>query len=61
MDGRVLRRIEQGAGGPAVVLEAGRNSAADSWRPVISLLAPHVRVVAYDRAGLGGGSPAAGP
>jgi hypothetical protein len=40
-----------------VVLEAGRKSAADSWRPVMSLLAPYVRVVTYGRAGLGGSSP----
>lgn len=36
------------------MLEAGRNDGADSWRPVMALLAPRVRVVAYDRAGLGG-------
>lgn len=56
--GSILRRVELGVGEPAVVLEAGRNAAAASWRPVMSLLAPHVRVVAYDRAGVGGSAPA---
>jgi pimeloyl-ACP methyl ester carboxylesterase len=59
--GAVLRQLELGAGEPVVVLEAGRNDVADSWRPVMSLLAPHVRVVAYDRAGLGGSDPRVGP
>jgi pimeloyl-ACP methyl ester carboxylesterase len=54
VSGVALRRVELGAGEPAVVLEAGRNDVADSWRPVMALLAPRVRVVAYDRAGLGG-------
>lgn len=58
MAGRTLRRIEAGSGRPSVVLEAGRNDVAASWRPVMDLLAPDLHVVAYDRAGLGG-SPAA--
>ena len=61
VDGRALRRVELGAGKPAVVLEAGRNTTAASWQPVMSLLAPHTHVVAYDRAGLGGSTPAADP
>jgi len=44
-----------------VVLEAGRNDVAASWQPVMALLAPHVHVVAYDRAGLGGSAPSADP
>ncbi len=32
-----------------------------SWRPVMSLLAGHVHVIAYDRAGLGGSAPSADP
>jgi pimeloyl-ACP methyl ester carboxylesterase len=56
-----LRRVEAGEGKPAVVLEAGRNDVAASWRAVMSLLAPHVHVVAYDRAGLGGSGPARDP
>jgi pimeloyl-ACP methyl ester carboxylesterase len=52
--------VEAGAGEPAVVLEAGMNCAAASWERVMPLLAPHVRVAAYDRAGLGGSDPAPG-
>ena len=57
---RVVRRVEAGAGEPAVVLEAGRGNGAASWQRVMPLLAPHVRVAAYDRAGLGGSAPAPG-
>ena len=55
-----MRRVEAGAGGPAVVLEAGLNNGAASWQRVMPLLAPHVRGAAYDRAGLGGSAPAPG-
>jgi pimeloyl-ACP methyl ester carboxylesterase len=57
---RVVRRVEAGAGEPAVVLEAGMNNGAASWQRVIPLLSPHVRVAAYDRAGVGGSAPAPG-
>ena len=57
---RVVRRVEAGAGEPAVVLEAGMNCGAASWQRVMPLLAPHVRVAAYDRAGIGGSAPAPG-
>jgi pimeloyl-ACP methyl ester carboxylesterase len=57
---RAVRRVEAGAGGPPVVLEAGMNNGAASWQRVTPLLAPHVRVVAYDRAGIGGSAPAPG-
>jgi pimeloyl-ACP methyl ester carboxylesterase len=57
---RVVRRVEAGAGEPAVVLEAGMNCGAASWQRVMPLLAPHVRVAAYDRAGIGGSVPAPG-
>jgi pimeloyl-ACP methyl ester carboxylesterase len=57
---RAVRRVEAGAGEPAVVLEAGLNNGAGSWQRVVPLLAPHVRVAAYDRAGLGGSAPAPG-
>jgi pimeloyl-ACP methyl ester carboxylesterase len=53
-----MRRVEAGVGEPAVVLEAGMNCGAASWQRVMPLLAPHVRVAAYDRAGLGGASQA---
>jgi pimeloyl-ACP methyl ester carboxylesterase len=52
--------VEAGAGEPAVVLEAGMNCGAASWQRVMPLLAPHVRVAAYDRAGIGGSAPAPG-
>jgi pimeloyl-ACP methyl ester carboxylesterase len=55
-----VRRVEVGAGEPAVVLEAWLNSGAASWQRVMPLLAPHERVAAYDRAGLGGSAPAPG-
>jgi pimeloyl-ACP methyl ester carboxylesterase len=57
---RVLRRVEAGTGESAVVLEAGMNCGADSWQRVMPLLTPHVRVVAYDRPGIGGSTPAPG-
>ncbi len=56
----MVRRVEAGTGERAVVLEAGLNNGAASWERVMPLLAPHVRVVAYDRAGLGGSAPAPG-
>jgi pimeloyl-ACP methyl ester carboxylesterase len=52
--------VAAGAGEPAVVLEAGMNCGAASWQRVMPLLAPHVRAVAYDRAGIGGSAPAPG-
>lgn len=61
MSDRVPQRIEAGAGRPDVVLEAGRNHVAASWQRVMALLAPHVHVVAYNRAGLGGSAPSADP
>ncbi len=61
MSGRVLWRVEAGKGRPDVVLEAGRNDVAASWRRVMDLLAPHVHVVAYDRAGLGASAPSSDP
>jgi pimeloyl-ACP methyl ester carboxylesterase len=52
--------VEAGAGQPAVVLEAGLNNGAAAWQRVVPLLAPHVRVAAYDRAGVGGSAAAPG-
>ena len=57
---RLLRRVEAGVGEPAVVLEAGLNDGAAAWERVLPLLAPRVRVAAYDRAGIGGSAPAPG-
>jgi pimeloyl-ACP methyl ester carboxylesterase len=56
-----LWQVEAGAGQPDVVLEAGHNDVASSWRRVMPLLAEHVHVVAYDRAGLGKSAPSADP
>jgi pimeloyl-ACP methyl ester carboxylesterase len=61
VSGRALWRVEAGTGRPDVVLEAGRNDVAASWQRVMPLLAPHVHVVAYDRAGLGVSAPSAVP
>ncbi len=58
---RIVRQVEAGAGEPTVVLEAGLNGVAESWQQVMPLLAAHVHVVAYGRAGLGGSAPAPGP
>ncbi|MER5405604.1 alpha/beta hydrolase [Streptomyces sp. NPDC002769] len=55
---RVLRWVEAGAGGPTVVLDAASGTPALTWTPVLSALAEHTRVVAYDRAGLGASDPA---
>jgi pimeloyl-ACP methyl ester carboxylesterase len=57
---RVVRRVEAGTGEPAVVLEAGLSNGAASWQRVMPLLTPHVRVAAYDRAGIGGSASAPG-
>ncbi|MFG3589477.1 alpha/beta fold hydrolase [Streptomyces sp. NPDC047990] len=56
--GRVLRWVEAGAGAPTVVLDAGSGTPGLTWAPVLSALAEHTRVIAYDRAGLGASDPA---
>jgi pimeloyl-ACP methyl ester carboxylesterase len=55
VDGRQLHLQVLGAdtGGPTVVLEAGMGSFSPNWYWVQQELAPTVRSVAYDRAGLG--------
>jgi pimeloyl-ACP methyl ester carboxylesterase len=55
-----VHRVEAGAGKPTVVLEAGMNNGAAAWRRVMPLLSPHVRAVAYDRAGIGDSAPPPG-
>jgi len=47
--------------GPTVVLEAGLGSFSPNWYWVQRALAPHVRVVSYDRAGLGWSDPSPAP
>ena len=48
-------------GRPTVVLEAGLGSFSPNWYWVQQALADHVRVVAYDRAGLGWSDPSPAP
>lgn len=51
--GRRLAYSVMGRGTPTVVLEAGLGGTIAHWRRLPSDLAPLVRVVSYDRAGLG--------
>lgn len=53
-DGRRLRTVVAGAGGPLVLLEAGAGLCAPVWTPVQRLVGRHARVLAYDRAGYAG-------
>jgi len=55
VDGRQMHLQVRGAdtGGPTVVLEAGMGSFSPNWHWVQEELAPVVRSVSYDRAGLG--------
>ena len=55
VDGRQIHLQVRGAdsGGPTVVLEAGMGSFSPNWYWVQEELAPTVRSVSYDRAGLG--------
>jgi hypothetical protein len=57
--GHKLRARIMGASGPTVVLEAGFPATSDDWVDVMPEIAKFARVVAYDRAGLGGSE--AGP
>jgi pimeloyl-ACP methyl ester carboxylesterase len=58
--GRIFYRVAGTRGSlPDVVLEAGGLTTVRSWSAVESVLAPHTRVLSYDRAGLGR-SPADG-
>jgi len=57
-DGRVLRWAEAGSGRPVVVLDAALGEPGTlAWASVMPLVAPHTRVVAYDRAGIGASDP----
>lgn len=56
-DGRTLRYVTAGEGGPVVVLEAGLGAAAGEFVLTQRLVAETTRTVAYDRAGHGGSSP----
>jgi pimeloyl-ACP methyl ester carboxylesterase len=57
-DGRALRWVETGAGSPAVVLDAALAEPGSlAWAGVMPLITPRVRVMAYDRAGIGASDP----
>jgi pimeloyl-ACP methyl ester carboxylesterase len=45
--------MDDGSGAPTVVLEAGLDSFSTNWFWVQTALASSMRVVSYDRAGLG--------
>lgn len=59
-DGRRLRTMVDGDGDTLVVLEAGLGVSGLYWHPVVQLLHNDFRVIAYDRAGIGGSDPAPG-
>jgi pimeloyl-ACP methyl ester carboxylesterase len=55
---RVLRWVEAGSGGPAVVLDASLGQPGSlAWAGVLAPVAAHTRVIAYDRAGTGASDP----
>lgn len=57
-DGRRLRAMVSGpATDTLVVLEAGLGASPLYWQPVQQLLCDDLRVVAYERAGIGGSDP----
>ncbi|WP_214324535.1 alpha/beta fold hydrolase [Nonomuraea sediminis] len=56
-DGRRLQYVSQGSGRPVVILESGLGASRTEWALVMPAIAGHTRVVAYDRAGLGGSDP----
>lgn len=56
-DGRQLRYVSAGEGGPVVVFEAGLGSCAGHWVTTQRLVSEHTTAVSYDRAGHGGSTP----
>jgi len=60
-DGRELRVVTAGAGGPLVVFEAGGGACASEWTTVQRLVAERCRTLAYDRSGYGGSDDDSGP
>jgi pimeloyl-ACP methyl ester carboxylesterase len=60
-DGRRIHLHALGAGGPAVVFEAGISATSLNWRGVQQTIAALTRVVAYDRGGLGWSDPGQTP
>lgn len=60
-DGRSLEYYAAGQGHHLALLEAGLGVGAHYWEPVVRALAPHCRVVAYNRSGIGGSTPDSQP
>jgi pimeloyl-ACP methyl ester carboxylesterase len=56
-DRRHMRLYCEGAGSPAVILDAGLGGDASNWRTVQDQIARATLVCSYDRAGLGGSDP----
>jgi len=56
-DGRTLRYVTAGEGGPVVVFEAGLGSNASMWVTTQRLVAAGTTTVSYDRAGHAGSTP----
>ncbi|WP_246446485.1 alpha/beta fold hydrolase [Saccharothrix violaceirubra] len=59
--GRVHVRATGRADGPVVVLSSGLGGAWFDWDATAALLAPHARVLVFDRPGTGGSGPALAP
>ncbi|WP_291990500.1 alpha/beta hydrolase [Luteitalea sp.] len=59
--GHRMRLIVSGQRTPTLVLEAGSGGTSRTWRTLQPSLAALGRVVAYDRAGLGGSEPSPRP
>ena len=57
VDGRAVRFRDQGEGSPVVLLNAGLGNWSYYWTLVQPAVAEFTRVVAFDRAGLGGSEP----
>lgn len=55
--GRALRWVAAGTGSPTVVLDAAMGTSSTTWAPILPALAAVTRIIAYDRAGLGGSDP----
>jgi pimeloyl-ACP methyl ester carboxylesterase len=56
-DGRTLRYVTGGEGGPLVVFEAGLGSCASMWVATQRLVSESTRTLSYDRAGHAGSTP----
>ena len=57
VNGHKIHVHSKGEGGPTVWLENGWAAVSIGWEPFHSMLAQHIRVCAYDRAGIGWSEP----